>query len=180
MESLDSVEPSMLLHISGASFCGFSILLQSESIHAFWFPFDNGTSIREDTAIHSKYWVYANFQVYFFTGHLLISIGVAYAASMAFEAPIMGIEKLLLPRRKAQKQLDELKDEADGQYVSYSEDADIMEHDQLKEDWMKEISVLSDLKLCLFKPVLKKNNLTQLRTTKRETHCSLRTTFISL
>lgn len=46
------------------------------------------------------------FQVYFFIGHLVIAYTAAYVISVSFEAPIMGIEKLLFEPFMHQKRAE--------------------------------------------------------------------------
>ena len=40
------------------------------------------------------------FQIYLFLGHLCASYAVAFIVSLAFESPMMGLEKALLGREK--------------------------------------------------------------------------------
>jgi len=42
-------------------------------------------------------------QIYEFLGHLVITYGVAFVTSLAFESPMMGLEKVIFKRNDKKK-----------------------------------------------------------------------------
>ena len=48
----------------------------------------------------TAHFIFSFFQVYLFCGNLCLSYAVAFIVSLAFESPMMGLEKVLLGREK--------------------------------------------------------------------------------
>jgi len=44
--------------------------------------------------------IYSFSQIYYFFGHMVGAYSVAFVVSLAFESPMMGLEKAILPSRK--------------------------------------------------------------------------------
>ena len=47
-------------------------------------------------------------QIYLFFGHLLVTIGLAFVASLLFEAPFIGLERLIFNREPRSKKTEQV------------------------------------------------------------------------